>query len=36
MITVQSATPAMFEDVHRLLVGFDNPNMSKDDRGRRQ
>jgi hypothetical protein len=31
MITVQSATPAMFEDVHGLLVGFDNPNMSKED-----
>ncbi|MEO5726395.1 MAG: GNAT family N-acetyltransferase [Byssovorax sp.] len=31
MITVQSATPAMFEDVHRLLLGFDNPRMNKDD-----
>ena len=31
MISVQSATPAMFEDVHRLLLGFDNPRMSKAD-----
>jgi hypothetical protein len=31
MISVQSATPAMFEDVHRLLLGFDNPRMSKED-----
>ncbi len=28
---VQNATPAMFEDIHRLFVGFDNPRMRKDD-----
>ena len=31
MICVQSATPAMFEDVYRLLLGFENPRMSKED-----
>jgi hypothetical protein len=27
MITVQSATPAMFEDVHQLLLGFESPKL---------
>lgn len=31
MITVQNATPAMFEDVHALLRRFHNPSMSKED-----
>jgi hypothetical protein len=31
MTTVQAATPAMFEDIHRLFVGFANPRMRKDD-----
>jgi hypothetical protein len=31
MSTVQKATPAMFEDIHRLLVSFDNPRMREDD-----
>jgi hypothetical protein len=31
MITVKSATPAMFEDVHQLLLGFENPKMGKED-----
>lgn len=31
MITVKNATPAMFEDVHELLVEFRNPNMGKED-----
>jgi hypothetical protein len=31
MITVQNATPAMFEDVHALLRRFHNHAMSKED-----
>jgi hypothetical protein len=31
MITVQNATPEMFEDVHSLLLGFVNPGMGKED-----
>ena len=31
MSTVQEATPAMFEDIHRLLVDFENPRMRRDD-----
>jgi hypothetical protein len=31
MSNVQEATPAMFEDIQRLFVGFDNPRMHKDD-----
>lgn len=31
MTEIEKATPAMFEDVHRLLVGFENPYMTKDD-----
>jgi hypothetical protein len=31
MISVQSATPAMFEEVYRLFLGFGNPKMSKED-----
>jgi hypothetical protein len=31
MSKVQEATPAMFEDIHGLFVGFDNSRMGKDD-----
>ena len=31
MITVQNATPAMFDDVHALLRGFHNSSMGKED-----
>jgi hypothetical protein len=31
MITVQNATPAMFDDVHALLREFHNPSMGKED-----
>jgi hypothetical protein len=31
MIKVQKATLAMFEDIHRLLLEFENPNMRKAD-----
>ncbi len=31
MITVQNATPEMFEDVHSLFLGFVNPGMGKED-----
>jgi hypothetical protein len=31
MSKVQEATPAMFEDIHRLFAGFDNPRMREPD-----
>lgn len=31
MITVENATPAMFEDIHALLRKFHNPSMGKED-----
>lgn len=31
MITVQNATPSMFEDVHAILREFHNPSMGKED-----